>query len=106
MKGTSKFNDGVVGSSSTQGKSGVFGFNTEGNGPVFGVSGSVNSPDGAGINGSSDKGYGGSFSGGRASLRLVPADTRGSPTRSEGNLFYCKDDGTPGNWHRVQLIQG
>src|SRR5439155_25936764 len=49
---------GVVGATSTAGKSGVFGFNTQSNGAAFGVSGSVGSPDGAGVNGFSDPGVG------------------------------------------------
>jgi hypothetical protein len=114
LKGTSKTNDGVVGSSSVEGKSGVFGFNTQPTGPAFGVSGTTGSPDGAGVNGFSDKGYGGSFSGGRAALRFVPTNTSGRPNTgshqrgelfvdSNGDIFYCKDSGTPGNWFRVQL---
>jgi hypothetical protein len=23
---------------------------------------------------------------------------------SNGDLFYCRGDGTPGNWFRVQLV--
>ena len=114
VRGTSKANDGVVGSSSVAGKSGVFGFNTQSNGAAFGVSGSSGSPDGAGVNGFSGKGYGGNFSGGRASMRLIPANTSGRPTTgnhqrgeffvdSNGELFYCRDSGTPGHWFRVHL---
>jgi hypothetical protein len=114
VKGTSKTNDGVVGSSSVALKSGVFGFNTLQTGAAFGVSGSSDSPDGAGIHGISDQGYGGHFRGGRAPLRLVPANTPGDPSSgnhqrgelfvdSNGDLFFCKDSGTPGNWFRVGL---
>jgi hypothetical protein len=114
VRGASKTNDGVVGSSSVERKSGVFGFNTQPTGAAFGVSGTSGSPDGAGINGFSDQGYGGRFSGGRAPLRLEPANTPGRPTTgnhqrgelfvdSNGDLFFCKDSGTPGNWFQVQL---
>ena len=80
VSGNSVSDDGVVGTTSTVGKSGVFGFNTQSNGAAFGVSGSSGSPDGAGVNGFSGKGYGGNFSGGRASMRLIPANTSGRPT--------------------------
>jgi hypothetical protein len=114
VRGASKTNDGVVGSSSVERKSGVFGFTTQTTGAAFGVSGRSDSPAGAGVNGFSDQGYGGHFSGGRSPLRLEPAITPGRPTtgnhqRGElfvdgnGDLFFCKDSGTPGNWFRVQL---
>lgn len=114
VRGASKDNDGVVGSTNSAGRSGVFGFSFQQNGSTFGVSGSVASSDGAAINGFTDLGYGGSFRGARAALRLVPAGTRGHPTTgnhqrgefvvdSNGDLFYCKDDGEPGRWFRVQL---
>jgi hypothetical protein len=112
--GTSQTNDGVVGSSNGETKSGVFGFNTKTTGAAFGVSGASGSPTGAGVNGFSDKGYGGNFRGGRAPLRLEPTNTPGRPTSGDhqrgellvdtnGDLFFCKDSGTPGNWFRVQL---
>jgi hypothetical protein len=114
VRGASKTNDGVVGSSSVELKSGVFGFNTQQTGAAFGVSGSSDSPDGAGVHGISDQGYGGHFRGGRAPLRLVPATAPGHPTNgkhkrgelfvdSNGDLFFCKDGGTPGDWFRVRL---
>jgi len=114
VRGASGVQDGVVGSTNIAGRSGVFGFSTQTAGATFGVSGSCDSPDGAGIHGISDQGYGGHFRGGRAPLRLVPANTAGRPTtgnhqRGElfvglnGNLFYCRDSGTPGNWFQVQL---
>jgi hypothetical protein len=114
VSGHSALNDGVSGISDANGKSGVFGFNTNPSGAAFGVSGTVNSPDGAGVNGFSDLGYGGHLRGGRAPLHLEPANTPGRPTTgdhqrgelfvdSNGDLFYCKDSGTPGNWFRVQL---
>jgi hypothetical protein len=105
---------GVLGVCDTRHASGVEGFNANREGPAHGVTGTAHSFDGAGVNGISEKGYGGIFSGHRAPLRLVPADTPGPPTSelhqrgelyvdSNGELFYCKDDGNPGNWHRVLL---
>jgi hypothetical protein len=116
VRGDSVTNDGVVGSSRFKDKSGVFGRHTgEGEREAgFGVSGTSHSPEGAGVNGFS-VGYGGHFSGDRAPLRLKPAAAPGHPTTGfhqkgefyvdvKGNLFYCRDDGTPGTWFRVQLI--
>jgi hypothetical protein len=101
VSGHSALNDGVSGVSDANGKSGVFGFNTNPSGAVFGVSGAVNSADGAGVNGFSDLGYGGHLRGGRAPLHLEPANTPGRPTTgdhqrgelfvdSNGDLFYCR----------------
>ena len=115
VRGFSNSNDGVVGLSSGERKSGVFGLNTLQTGAAFGVSGSSDSPDGFKRYGISDQGYGGHFRGGRAPLRLVPANTPGNPSSgnhkrgelfvdSNGDLFFCKGDGTPGTWFRVQLI--
>jgi hypothetical protein len=116
VKGNSNKADGVVGSSRGDGRSGVFGRNTvEAEGTGFGVSGTSNSRAGAGVNGFS-VGYGGQFRGDRAPLRLEPAGTAGHPTAAsgahqrgelyvdvKGDLFFCRDDGTPGTWFRVQL---
>jgi hypothetical protein len=118
VKGFSNTNNGVVGVSGGFRKNGVFGDNTVEEGEAFGVSGRAASAKGAGINGISNKGYGGQFHGGRAPLRLepAPAGTTGHPTAAsgahqrgelyvdgKGDLFFCKDDGTPGTWFRVQL---
>jgi hypothetical protein len=114
VKGASRDNNGVVGSTSVANRSGVFGFSLAQFGPTFGVSGATISRDGAGVHGFTDQGYGGSFSGARAPLRLVPANTAGRPTTgnhqmgefvvdANGDLFYCKEDGAPGKWFRVQL---
>jgi len=57
-------------------------------------------------------GYGGQFSGGRAQLHLFPMGTVGKPTTgahtkgeiymdSEGTLFVCTANGTPGTWRKV-----
>jgi len=56
--GTSQTNDGVAGSSSVAGKSGVFGFNTVKAGAAFGVSGTTASADGSGVNGFADSANG------------------------------------------------
>lgn len=59
-----------------------------------------------------DTGLGASFSGGRAPMRLLPNATAGAPTTgahdvgeiiidSTGVLYYCRTDGTPGTWIRV-----
>jgi photosystem II stability/assembly factor-like uncharacterized protein len=115
VKGRSGTKEGVVGESSGVGSSGVLGSHTLHSGVNFGVTGFSNSPDGAGVFGAStNKGYGGVFDGDRAPLRLKPAKTSGHPTGkhqrgeffvdSNGDLFFCKDDGGPGNWFRVPLI--
>jgi hypothetical protein len=72
-----------------------------------GVSGA--SQTGAGVAGSSTSGYGGSFGGGKAQLRLLPGAAAGAPTTgahvagelyadSAGALFSCVTTGTPGTW--------
>lgn len=115
VRGTSATHDGVVGLSAIDRRSGVFGFNVAPTGAAYGVTGSADSAAGAGVRGISDHGYGGDFRGGRAPLRLVPAATAGAPTTgnhqrgeffvdSDGDLFYCKDGGTPGTWFRVRLV--
>ncbi len=76
-----------------------------------GVSG-VNSSNGAGISGSSQTGYGGEFAGEFAQLHLVPAAATGHPTHgnhfageffvdANGNLFFCRSGGNPGNWVKL-----
>jgi hypothetical protein len=114
VRGTSTTNDGIVGTSSGDRKSGVFGDNTDTTRVTFGVSGRSQSPQGAGVFGFSDLGYGGQFSGARAPLRLQPGTTVGRPTTGNhqtgeffvdrnGDLFFCKVSGTPGTWFLVQL---
>ena len=114
VRGTSTTNDGIVGTSSGDRKSGVFGDHTDKTRVTFGVSGRCQSPQGAGVFGFSDVGYGGQFSGARAPLRLQPGTTRGRPTTgshqageffvdANGDLFFCKVSGTPGTWFLVQL---
>jgi hypothetical protein len=86
------------------------------------VFGRCDGADGAGVSGHNDNGdavsgfspggYGGHFIGGRAPLRLDPATTTGAPSAgahqkgemyvdSAGDLFFCKSDGSPGNWVKV-----
>jgi len=114
VRGTSTANDGIVGTSAGERKSGVFGDNGKTTGAAFGVSGRSQSPEGAGVFGFSDVGYGGQFSGARAPLRLQPATTIGRPTTGShqtgeffvdgnGELFFCKLGGTPGSWFHVLL---
>jgi hypothetical protein len=114
VRGTSTTNDGIVGTSGAERMSGVFGDNAKTTGATFGVSGRSQSPQGAGVFGFSDFGYGGQFSGARAPLRLQPGTTFGRPTTGNhqageffvdgnGDLFFCKLSGTPGTWFLVQL---
>jgi hypothetical protein len=89
--------NGVVGYSFSDGYAAVVGRN-------FGV--------GYGVSGECAQGYGGTFRGGKAQLKLVPATTRGKPTTgshvkgeifmdSAGALFVCAKGGTPGTWRKV-----
>lgn len=95
---------GVVGDSSTG--YGVAGFSTSSPGVRAASSSS------AGINATSSSGIGGTFSGGRAAIQLVPKSTAGAPTSgahsrgelvvdSTGALFICITSGTPGTWRKV-----
>jgi hypothetical protein len=128
VKGASKSNDGVVGISDSLNRSGVFGFNSKTSGGfAFGVFGRCDAPQETGVSGRNDaengdavsgfspKGYGGHFIGGRAPLRLDPANAIGPPTSGShqsgeffvdrnGDLFYCKQGGTPGAWFRIALV--
>jgi len=114
VSGSSKSNDGIVGTSGGDRRSGVFGDHTDTIRVTFGVSGRCQSPKGAGVFGFSDFGYGGQFSGMRAPLRLQPGTTVGRPTTGNhqageffvdenGDLFFCKLGGTPGTWFLVLL---
>ena len=64
------------------------------------------------MSGDSNSGYGVTASGGLAPLRLIPAATAGPPassthaigelyTDSNGALFVCVSEGTPGTWIQV-----
>ena len=91
---------------------------------LFGVTGRADSPSGFGVFGDSREGtgilgqagdgglYGGLFKGGKAPLRLVPSTTKGAPNSgfhekgeffvdTEGGLFYCTTNGTPGTWIKL-----
>ncbi len=66
---------------------------------------------GTGVYGSSTTGYGGWFEGGKAQLKLKPADSPGKPggahSKGEiymdkaGALFVCVRGGNPATWRRV-----
>ncbi|RPI84482.1 MAG: hypothetical protein EHM41_13275 [Chloroflexi bacterium] len=97
---------GVLGKSTSN--LGVYGFSSSGVG-ILGYSQSQ-----YGVSGSSDDSYGGSFYGGLAPLRLIPATTPGAPNLgthkmgelyvdSVGNLYFCTQDGTPGTWAKLNL---
>lgn len=97
---------GVLGKSTSN--LGVYGFSSSGVG-ILGYSQSQ-----YGVSGSSGMSYGGSFYGGLAPLRLVPASTPGAPSTgnhlmgelyvdSVGNLYFCTQNGTPGTWAKLNL---
>lgn len=92
---------GVIGESST--KYGTAGFSTS-NAGVRAASSTAE-----GIRATSTSSVGGSFSGGRAALNLVPKSSTGRPTTgahsrgdlvvdSAGSMFLCTTSGTPGKW--------
>ena len=104
----------IVGSTSGAGtdpgnnRIGVAGFTDRGAG-VYGVSTQV----GSGVLGVG-KYYGGGFKGDLAPLWLVPSATDGPPTTgshnlgelvvsADGHLWFCRADGTPGTWVRLDL---
>jgi hypothetical protein len=70
--------------------------------------------NGTGVAGFSNNEVGGDFAGKEAPIRLRAATTVGAPTSGlhhsgelyvdkNGDLFYCKADGTPGTWKKVVL---
>jgi hypothetical protein len=72
------------------------------------------SAKGTAVSGISDNGVGGFFAGKEAPIRMAAASTPGAPTSgvhhrgelyvdSNGALFYCTTDGTPGTWKKVVL---
>lgn len=127
--GVDATSDNSIGASGT-GK-GEFGIGVAGGGDDVGVQGNginvgvrAHSFDGNGVVADSNKsaavlgqstnGLGGEFSGGEAPLRLVPSATVGAPKTgthhkgelyvdSNGDLFYCKADGTSGTWMKVTM---
>jgi len=131
--GIAEANDGIVGQANNTGCSGVVGENTANprsitkrrgrpeSSQVAGVTGRANSRYGTGVVGQSAAGtglsgtggvYGAIVEGGRAPMRLIPANRLGSPTSGfhqvgelyvdrDGNLFFCKASGTPGTWVKL-----
>ena len=104
VRGHSQFNDAVVGLSDGKVRNGVFGFNSNTSGAAVGVFGQCDSPQGVGVRGASNGGYGASFNGGLAPLRIEPATTKGVPATgahqtgemfvdSLGDLYFCKTGG-------------
>ncbi len=105
------------------GKNGVYGESTTGNGwsAVVGRStgrGGIGTygecSGGIGVKGVSTSGYAGEFVGGKAQLKLQPAGSAGKPTTgthskgeiymdSAGALFVCTASGTPGTWKKVNM---
>ena len=104
VRGHSRFSDGVVGMSDAHARSGVYGVNSNTAGVAYGVFGRSNAPAGIGVGGHSDSGYGASFGGGLAPLRIEPASSRGAPSSGNhqtgelfvdnlGDLYFCKTGG-------------
>ena len=91
------------------------GVNAEGSGPgARGVFATSSGSRGVAVDGGSNTsdGLGARFSGGRAQLELFPASTVGAPTSgnhdrgelfldNNGDLFLCKQGGTPGKWVKI-----
>jgi hypothetical protein len=120
---------GVIGDAQAAGLAGVLGRNGAGTGVLgygkSGVRGESNSSGSYGVvgegvaaahgvSGTSAKGYGGVFKGGRAPLRLMPGTQAGAPTSGthykgelyldkEAALFICTANGTPGSWKLVNV---
>jgi hypothetical protein len=114
VRGHSRLNDAIVGLSDANSRSGVYGFNSSPKGVAFGVFGRADSAGGAGVAGASEKGYGGSFRGGQAPMRLQPSDSQGAPATgarltgefyvdSVGDLYFCKTGGvgTAAKWVKL-----
>jgi hypothetical protein len=98
---------GVRGTNTSTGI-GVYGINSSTGTGVYGSNGS----SGIGVRGVSTSGYGGTFQGGQAPIRLIPSSTTGAPTSgthnkgellvdASGILWICISGGTPGTWHAV-----
>ena len=102
------FGDGIVGIADRSGGTGVVGI---GNG--VGISGRTGA--GVGVEGISATGRGGAFSGGAAQIQLLPATTKGKPTKGAhrmgdlfldkaATLYICTKAGTPGTWRKVTTM--
>jgi hypothetical protein len=106
---------GVVARSSTTAGSFAAGVQAVGDEAVVarGVTRGVEaSAKGTAVSGTSDNEVGGFFAGKEAPIWMYPAFTPGAPTSglhhrgelyvdSNGLLFYCTADGTPGTWHQI-----
>jgi hypothetical protein len=134
VNGVSSYTDGMVGEANSRASSGVYGLNhysgdPHGLGPdgldldihqadrtSYGVTGHADYVHGIGVRGMSKHGYGATLQGGRAPLRLLPAETLGAPgpasgrhemgelfVDSQGNLFFCQVTGSPGSWKKIAL---
>jgi hypothetical protein len=125
VNGVSPLGNGVLGETSASGRSGVYGLNTVASpgiqdhmvpnapaGGIWGVTGHADDFNGIGVRGMSKHGYGATLQGGRAPLRLLPAETPGAPASglhemgelfadSKGDLFFCKVTGLPGTWVKI-----
>ncbi len=110
--------NGVYGMSSTPGFGAVVGRNTAAGIGAYGESNTGTGVQGVGANGvhgqAGTAGYAGLFQGGKSQLRLAPKGTAGKPTSgshlkgeiymdSNGSLFVCTADGTPGTWKKVNM---
>jgi hypothetical protein len=123
VNGVSSYGDGVLGDANSHARSGVYGRNLYSTGrdelvrpgaelSTYGVTGQADDVSGVGVHGISRHGCGATFQGGRAPLRLLPAETAGAPASgnhevgelfvdSHGDLFFCKVTGTPGTWVKI-----
>ena len=115
----------MVGEANSRARSGVYGLNHYSGDPhgrdvrqaghtSYGVTGHADDVDGIGVRGMSKHGYGATLQGGRAPLRLLPAETEGAPLSglhemgelfadSKGDLFFCKVTGLPDTcvWQKI-----
>jgi hypothetical protein len=126
VNGVSSHTDGMFGEANSFASSGVYGLNHYSGDPhgrdleglvdfrqadrtSYGVTGHADDVHGIGVRGMSKHGYGATLQGGRAPLRLLPAETRGAPKSghhevgelfvdSNGDLYFCKG---PGNWKKI-----
>jgi len=115
VKATSTHGNAIVAQADSKAgtwTSGILAIGDEGvvaRGTTIGVDASANGTAAAGVSNSEVGGY---FAGKEAPIRLAAATTSGAPTSglhhkgefyvdSNGLLFYCTADGTPGTWHQV-----
>jgi hypothetical protein len=110
--GLSDNSQGVYGLTNSVSAAAIFGESKGTNGTgVYGEA--LGTLDGWGIYGVGGV-YGGVFKGSRAPIQLFPSLTNGAPTTgshgtgelyvsADGHLFFCRADGTPGTWVRLDL---